>query len=270
MWFESKGGLLGDHRSRLRRGWAVAGLLLASFGLHAQPQDADWRVEGYRDGTIAATQNEAGSVLGYACGRGNQGCSFFFMPDKLKCNEGARYALLFNGGRESTGRSTVCTRLEWRDGHSFANVLEPTEALRNQMLNADGAAMGIARGTGTDTFAISRFGMRGFRAAFEEVNRRRDGQGGGPLGGPLGTGAVEFELFEHVEFQGRRLDGRGDIANLADWRFNDIVSSVIIHRGHWQFCTDANFAGRCETFRPGRYAHVGVFNDTFSSVRRVN
>jgi hypothetical protein len=245
-------------------------LALAATGAHAQSRNGDWSVERYRDATVALTQNEAGSTLGYACGQGNQTCVFFFMPDKLKCNEGARYALLFNGGHESTGRSTVCTRLEWRDGYSFANVLDATDALRKQMLNADGASLGIARGTGTDTFAISRFGMRGFRGAFEEVNRRRDGQGGGPLGGPLGATGVEFELFEHVEFQGRRLDGRGDIANLVDWRFNDIVSSIVIHRGHWQFCSDANFRGRCETYRPGRYAHVGVFNDTFSSVRRVN
>jgi len=256
--------------------FAVA-ILAAAVPAFAQ-RFGDWQVDRNRELTIAVTQNESDSVLGYACARGTSRCTYFYMPDRLNCKEGGRYTLLLNGGRESSARSTTCTRLDWRDGHQFANVLDYSDALRNQLLNADGGTLGIARGTGADGFTISKFSMRGFRDAFERVNRQRDvhGSGGGPNRDystdrpQSGPGGVEFELFEHDNFQGRRLEGRGDINNLADVQFNDLVSSIIVYRGNWQLCTDAYFRGRCVNYGPGRHGSVGGNNDQFSSVRKLN
>lgn len=265
----------------LRYTLCAAAIACLFSGATSAQRYGDWQVDRNRDTIVAVTQNNSDSVLGYACSRSANQCLFFYMPDKLKCNEGGRYVLLINGGRESSSRSTTCRQLDWRDGYQYANVLDPSDALRNQLLNADGGTIGIARGTGADGFSTSKFSMRGFREAFDRVNRRRDDRNdhsGGPLrdystdrpaGGGGGTGA-DVEMFEHENYQGRRLNGRGDIANLQDHQFNDIISSIIVNRGRWQFCTDAFYAGRCTVYGPGSYPGVGPDNDLYSSFRRVN
>lgn len=255
-------------------------LLGLAIGLLAQGAAAqrfgDWQVDRNRELVVAVTQNSSDSVLGYACNRSNNQCLFFFMPDRLKCNEGGRYALLINGGRESSSRATTCKRLDWQDGQQFANVLDSSDALRNQLVNADGSTLGIARGTGADGFSVSKFSMRGFREAFDKVNRfrdRDDRDSRGPLrdyNTDQSRGGSDIQLFEHGDFQGRRLDGRTDISNMQDVQFNDVVSSIVVLRGRWQLCTDAYFAGRCSVYGPGRYASVGPDNDLYSSFRRVN
>lgn len=264
---------------RLARNATATACALASIGASGQ-RFGDWQVDRNRETIVAVTQNNSDSVLGYACSRSSNQCLFFYMPDKLKCNEGGRYVLLFNGGRESSSRSTTCKQLDWRDGYQYANVLDPSDALNRQMLNADGGTLGIARGTGADGFSTSKFSMRGFRDAFDRVNRRRDDRNdrGGPLGdfstdrpaGGGGNSGSDVEMFEHENYQGRRLNGRGDVANLQDHQFNDVISSIIVNRGRWQFCTDAFYAGRCSIYGPGSYPGVGSDNDLYSSFRRVN
>jgi hypothetical protein len=256
----------------LASGAACATLALSvPSGARAQ-QFGDWVVERNRELVVATTRNTSDSVLGYSCSRTASACTFFYMPDKLKCNDGGRYALLVNGGNESSSRSTTCKRLDWQEGHQFANILDGSDALRKQLLNADNATIGIARGTGADGFSISKFSMRGFRAAYDKVALLRDdrshlrdystdrGGGSGP----------EFELYEHDNYQGRKLNGRGDITNLEDLGFNDTVSSIVVHRGRWEACTDAFYRGNCLRYGPGRYPSVGGYNDKFSSIRRVN
>ena len=250
-------------------------LLLVQSSAGAQQFFGDWAVERNRELVVAITRNTSESAFGYACNRSSNECLFFFMPDRLKCNEGGRYALLVNGGNESSARSTVCRRLSWQDGQQFANVIDGSDALRKQLANANESTIGIARGTGMDNFSISKFSMRGFREAFDRVNRHRedrddrrprdyntDNRGG--------VSSIDVELYEHDDFQGRRLEVRSDLANLADHNFNDFVSSIIVNRGRWEVCTDAFFRGSCTTYGPGRYANVGQYNDQFSSIRRLN
>ena len=267
---------VGSIVSRIQYSLAAALLLLlvpSSAG--AQQFFGDWAVERNRELVVAITRNTSESAFGYACNRTSNECLFFFMPDRLKCNEGGRYALLVNGGNESSARSTVCRRLSWQDGQQFANVIDGSDAMRKQLANANESTIGIARGTGTDNFSISKFSMRGFREAFDRVNRHRedrddlrprdyntDNRGG--------VSSIDVELYEHDDFQGRRLEVRSDLANLADHTFNDFVSSIIVNRGRWEICTDAFFRGSCITYGPGRYANVGQYNDQFSSIRRLN
>ena len=251
-------------------------LLLVQSSASAQQFFGDWAVERNRELVVAITRNTSESAFGYACNRSSNECLFFFMPDRLKCNEGGRYALLVNGGNESTARSTVCRKLSWQDGQQYANVIDGSDALRKQLANANESTIGIARGTGADGFSVSKFSMRGFREAFDRVNRHRedrddrrprdyntDNRGGG-------VSSIDVELYEHDNFQGRRLEVRSDLANLADHNFNDFVSSIIVNRGRWEICTDAFFRGSCATYGPGRYANVGQYNDQFSSIRRLN
>ena len=267
---------VGSIVSRIQSNLAAALLLLlVQSSAGAQQFFGDWAVERNRELVVAITRNTSESAFGYACNRSSNECLFFFMPDRLKCNEGGRYALLVNGGNESSARSTVCRRLSWQDGQQFANVIDGSDALRKQLANANESTIGIARGTGTDNFSISKFSMRGFREAFDRVNRHRedrddlrprdyntDNRGG--------VSSIDVELYEHDDFQGRRLEVRSDLANLADHNFNDFVSSIIVNRGRWEICTDAFFRGSCITYGPGRYANVGQYNDQFSSIRRLN
>ena len=81
---------------------------------------------------------------------------------------------------------------------------------------------------------------------------------------------VGIELFEHDDFQGRRLGSRDGIANLERENFNDIASSVVVLEGRWELCTDADFGGRCAVYGPGRYPKLWGLSDQVSSMRRVD
>lgn len=87
---------------------------------------------------------------------------------------------------------------------------------------------------------------------------------GGGWGG--GNGAVA--LYEDAEYAGRSINSSGS-RNLQDEGFNDQVSSIVVRSGRWEFCTDADFRGRCTTLGPGRYRNLkdmGI-NDAISSFR---
>jgi hypothetical protein len=77
-------------------------------------------------------------------------------------------------------------------------------------------------------------------------------------------------LFEHDDFAGRRFDVRGDTADLSAHNFNDLVSSIIVHRGQWQVCVDALYSGRCVVYGPGEYHRVYGLNDQISSARKIS
>ena len=152
--------------------WVLAGALLLSLAGGANAQKiGDWRVENGRGVHVAVTENSSKSALGYTCNRKSRECVFFYVPDGLKCTEGGKYALLINSGKESTSRVGTCRNIDWSPTQKFANVLDGTEAFRKQMLNADNSTIGIARGTGTDGFGVSKFSMKGFRAAYDSVTK---------------------------------------------------------------------------------------------------
>jgi hypothetical protein len=81
---------------------------------------------------------------------------------------------------------------------------------------------------------------------------------------------VDVEVFEHSNFEGRRLSARGNVSDLQPENFNDIISSIVIYAGQWEFCTDANYSGRCVVFGVGQHPNVFGLNDQFSSFRRVD
>lgn len=92
--------------------------------------------------------------------------------------------------------------------------------------------------------------------------------GGEAWGGGWGGSNAAVELYENTDYGGRSMSSQGS-AFLKGQGFNDRVSSVVIRSGRWEFCSDADFRGRCVTLGPGSYANLinMGFNDQISSLR---
>jgi hypothetical protein len=53
--------------------------------------------------------------------------------------------------------------------------------------------------------------------------------------------------------------------------WNDRISSIVVHSGHWVFFWDADFRGESMEVGPGEYPYVGDhWNDQISSARCVS
>lgn len=84
--------------------------------------------------------------------------------------------------------------------------------------------------------------------------------------------SAQITLYEHEGFRGRVITSNGATPNLARQGFNDRASSVIVERGLWEVCEDANFRGRCVVLRRGNYdslSRLGM-NDRVSSAKPVD
>lgn len=86
--------------------------------------------------------------------------------------------------------------------------------------------------------------------------------------GRRGPGAIE--LFAGPAFRGPAVIIERDAWTLRESGFDERVSSVVVHDGRWQVCTDAGFEGECRVLEPGRYSHLGRFDNQIGSVRRVS
>ena len=93
----------------------------------------------------------------------------------------------------------------------------------------------------------------------------------GRVGGGHNPGdGADLVIYDRGNFTGRSFSTRTDVNNLALKEFNDRAASLIIHSGRWELCTDANYAGRCAVFGPGRYDNLRDLNNRLSSMRRIN
>jgi hypothetical protein len=99
----------------------------------------------------------------------------------------------------------------------------------------------------------------------DDGNRGNRGNGYGNDAARRGDAVM---LFEHARFEGRQVGVHNDVRTLRDFDFNDVVSSIIITDGRWEFCNDADYGGQCITYGPGRYPVIDM-NDRISSLRRV-
>ncbi|GGC96100.1 beta/gamma crystallin-related protein [Undibacterium terreum] len=84
---------------------------------------------------------------------------------------------------------------------------------------------------------------------------------------PASRAAVE--LFSANNFGGDRYEVAQNLSTFRNGGFNDRIQSLVIHEGQWEFCTDADFRGRCTVFGPGRYPGLGGLENQLSSMRRV-
>ena len=71
-------------------------------------------------------------------------------------------------------------------------------------------------------------------------NRGNDNDRGGSRGG-------DMVLYADAGFSGASRES-GESRDFRNLDFNDTVSSIRIRSGTWQFCSDADFRGRCMTF----------------------
>lgn len=79
---------------------------------------------------------------------------------------------------------------------------------------------------------------------------------------------ADVVVFSGENFRGGSRTLTGRMESFETIGFNDVVSSIIVNRGNWQFCTDANFRGNCQTLGPGRYASLdGGLRNQISSAR---
>lgn len=93
----------------------------------------------------------------------------------------------------------------------------------------------------------------------------RPGHGGGR---PDNNGAVL--LFPDAGMRGQPVRLDNEVNDLNRYRFNDRAQSIVINYGRWEFCSDANFRGRCVVMGPGQYARIdGGLDRKVSSIRRA-
>lgn len=91
----------------------------------------------------------------------------------------------------------------------------------------------------------------------------------GPLVVP-GALAADLTLYANDDYQGRALGVVIDERELGVLNFDDRASSLVVEKGTWVLCSDEDYAGRCVTLEPGRYASLQALglNDEVTSVRR--
>ncbi len=83
------------------------------------------------------------------------------------------------------------------------------------------------------------------------------------------SGEAELTLYDRQNFSGPLRSLRGPTPNFEVLGINDAAASLIVQRGTWQLCTDANYRGDCVTYGPGRYPQLPGKDDRFSSARPV-
>ena len=83
--------------------------------------------------------------------------------------------------------------------------------------------------------------------------------------------AQSITFYESEGYRGRSFSQDGPIVNFERFGFNDRASSVVIRRGTWDLCADAQFGGGCVTLRPGSYPNLGAMgmSNRVSSARPV-
>ena len=81
------------------------------------------------------------------------------------------------------------------------------------------------------------------------------------------TGAID--LYGQPEFRGRSVRIENNVDDLAERRFDGRASSVVVHEGTWQLCSEPGFRGQCATLRPGEYAQLAGLDDRVSSLRQL-
>jgi hypothetical protein len=76
-------------------------------------------------------------------------------------------------------------------------------------------------------------------------------------------------LYDGPDFSGRAVRVQNDMPSLYKRGFDDRASSMVIHEGAWQICTDEGYEGRCRVFQPGEYADLRGFDNRIASLKRV-
>ncbi|HEX5130737.1 MAG TPA: beta/gamma crystallin-related protein [Usitatibacter sp.] len=78
-----------------------------------------------------------------------------------------------------------------------------------------------------------------------------------------------IDLYGRQDFRGRSLRVDDNERDLSRNGFDGRASSLVVHDGTWELCTEPGFQGRCQRYRPGEYRYLAGLDDRVSSVRQV-
>jgi len=105
-----------------------------------------------------------------------------------------------------------------------------------------------------------------FRGTYED---RRPGGDRPDHDGGWGGGRNEITVYRDALYRGESTTFRGDMPNLRNSGFNDVISSMRF-RGAWEVCTDAYFRGTCRVLSDDVWnLEQHGLNDRISSLRPV-
>ncbi|HUP97884.1 MAG TPA: beta/gamma crystallin-related protein [Usitatibacter sp.] len=82
-----------------------------------------------------------------------------------------------------------------------------------------------------------------------------------------GTGAIS--LYGGRDFGGRSVRVEDNAWDLSASKFDGRASSVVVHEGTWQLCTEPGYQGRCSVLTPGEYRQLAALDDRVSSLRQL-
>lgn len=78
-----------------------------------------------------------------------------------------------------------------------------------------------------------------------------------------------LDLYGRPGFRGRAIRIEDDMDSLRGTGFDGRASSVIVHEGTWQMCSEPRFGGVCGVFGPGQYPRIAQLDDRVSSMRQI-
>jgi hypothetical protein len=82
--------------------------------------------------------------------------------------------------------------------------------------------------------------------------------------------AADITVYKQQNFGGDQLPVRDVDYDLSRANFHDQISSIVVHSGTCQVCTQPNFRGECMVLVPGRYPALETrINHRIESVREA-
>ena len=179
---------------------------------------------------------------------------------------------ILEGGFASAGSSLkvlggnweVCTRSHFK-GECF--VLAPGEYPRLGALDDKIVAVRfVPRKAATYDPKTNRFAAREDRNEARE--ERRDGRESREERRDRRTvGAID--LYGRQDFRGRSVRLEDNTRDLGAVNFDGRASSLVVHQGNWELCTEPGYGGRCHVFGPGEYRELAQLDERVSSARQV-
>ncbi len=83
--------------------------------------------------------------------------------------------------------------------------------------------------------------------------------------------AAAITVFKQPHFTGDKLTLRENATDLNGAGFEDQISSIVVHSGRWQFCSQPGFNGDCIVLGPGEYPQLAQdMNHRIESARELS
>src|SRR6478672_11864182 len=82
--------------------------------------------------------------------------------------------------------------------------------------------------------------------------------------------AAEVTVYKQQDFAGDQLPLRDAAYDLSRMNFHDQISSIVVHSGAWEVCTQPHFRGECVVLKPGKYSALETkINHRIESMREA-